>query len=275
LSAFPETRPTLIARLASGGSEADWKQFLADYWGPVVRFVARAGQLPLDQAEDVASETFQVFLRSPLLARWVGTPTAKLRSLLCGVVRNVLSNRRRVAQGRVQALKRAIDAGNLSAAPHDDLADAEPATADVDTFYAAWVDDLLASTMRGVMTELHAEGKGDYFRALYGRVCEGLSAAELAEALGASPSEIENYLRVARSRLRRKLDSAVRDHVQRYSPDLEVAAEFHHEWNALEAYLQRYGGLEQAIRREAESPDHMRHRPTSKTIAALKLPHEH
>jgi RNA polymerase sigma factor (sigma-70 family) len=270
---FPKTRPTLIARLASGGSEADWQQFLSDYWGPVVRFVARAGHISLDQAEDVASETFLVFIRSPLLGRWVGTPTAKLRSLLCSVVRNVLSNRRRVEQGRVQALRRAVEAGDLSALPTSAAADAaDPTTSDVDTFYAAWVDELLASTMRSVMTELHAEEKGDYFRALYGRVCEGLSAAELGEALAASAAEIENYLRVAKARLRRTLESAVRRHVQRYVPEPDIAAEFRHEWSQLEQHLQRFGGLEQAIRREVESADHKEHRPTAQLKGAYKSP---
>jgi hypothetical protein len=206
----------------------------------------------LDQAEDVASETFLVFIRSPLLGRWVGTPTAKLRSLLCSVVRNVLSNRRRVEQGRVQALRRAVEAGDLSALPTPAAADAaDPTTSDVDTFYAAWVDELLASTMRSVMTELHAEEKGDYFRALYGRVCEGLSAA---------------------ARLRRTLESAVRRHVQRYVPEPDIAAEFRHEWSQLEQHLQRFGGLEQAIRREVESADHKEHRPTAQLKGAYKSP---
>lgn len=67
---FPETRPTLIARLARNANNADWQQFLKDYWGPVVRFAMRAGQMPVDQAEDLASETFLVLLRSPLFHRW-------------------------------------------------------------------------------------------------------------------------------------------------------------------------------------------------------------
>ena len=271
LMSFPDTRPTLIARLASGGSDADWQQFVSDYWGPVVRFISRAGQLPADQAEDVASETFLVFVRSPLLARWVGTPTARLRSLLCGVVRNVLSNRRRVDQGRMQALRRAIEAGDLPAMPTSAAGDAaEPAVSDVDTFYAAWVDELLASTMRSVMKELHAEGKGDYFRALYGRVCEGLSAADLGAALEVSATEIENHLRVAKSRLRKNLEAAVRHQVQRYSSEPDLAAEFRNEWNQLEQYLQRFGGLEQAIRHEVESADHKEHRPTAQVMGVYK-----
>ena len=36
--AFPDTRQTLIQRLATTSGEDDWRQFLNDYWGPVCRF---------------------------------------------------------------------------------------------------------------------------------------------------------------------------------------------------------------------------------------------
>src|SRR5437879_4084689 len=35
---FPQTRPTLIERLAAAGEERDWQEFLTDYWGPICRF---------------------------------------------------------------------------------------------------------------------------------------------------------------------------------------------------------------------------------------------
>src|SRR5687767_550262 len=167
---FPETRNTLIARLASGGTESDWQQFAADYWGPVVRFAGRIGRIPLDQAEDIAGELFLVLLRSPLLVRWQQAPSAKLRSLLCAIARNLLSNRQRIEQNRRRLLQNAVAEGELCAFPNDG-AEHEPAAADLDAFYRAWVDELLAETMRTVMSQFHAEGKGDYFRALYGRVC--------------------------------------------------------------------------------------------------------
>ena len=31
--AFPQTRITLVQRLAAGGSEDDWQVFFRDYWG--------------------------------------------------------------------------------------------------------------------------------------------------------------------------------------------------------------------------------------------------
>ena len=178
---FPDTHATLIARLANGGSDDDWRMFLMDYWGPLVRFVMRAAGVSTTEAEDVAAETLLLVVRGSLLARWRAEPTGKLRSFLCGVVRNLLANRRRIAQGRQRILADSVPAvglpGILSAA-----CETEPTAEEIDVFYRAWVDDLLARTMRNVMEKLQAEGRGDYFRALFGRVCEGMSAADIGHA---------------------------------------------------------------------------------------------
>ncbi|MBU4271254.1 MAG: hypothetical protein KKE86_04830, partial [Planctomycetes bacterium] len=93
---FPQTRLTLIQRLTSGGAEEDWQNFLKDYWGPICRFSLRRGARNLDDAEDVASETFEALWEQRLLVRWVANRSAKLRTLLCCVVRNILSHRNRV-----------------------------------------------------------------------------------------------------------------------------------------------------------------------------------
>ena len=102
---FPATRHSLIQRLAVAGADEDWRQFLEDYWPPVCRFAARWGRLRFEDAEDVSSATFQVVIAGQLLQRWLQQPTAKLRTLLCSVVRNVLSNRARIDLGRQRLLR--------------------------------------------------------------------------------------------------------------------------------------------------------------------------
>src|SRR5262245_58988204 len=114
---FPETRKTLIARLAGGGTDSDWQQFAVDYWRSVVRFAERVGRIPLDQAEDIAGELFLVLLRSTLLNRWQQAPSAKLRSLLCAIARNLLTNRQRIEQNRRRLLQHAVADGDLCACP--------------------------------------------------------------------------------------------------------------------------------------------------------------
>ena len=97
---FPETRLTFIERLASGDSQDDWRDFLRDYWGPVCRFALRSGAGNLADAEDVASQTFEVLWENRLLVRWVSNRSARLRSLLCRVVRKNLANRGRTRENR-------------------------------------------------------------------------------------------------------------------------------------------------------------------------------
>ena len=247
---FPETRPTLISRLTEDSNCGDWDQFLKDYWGPIVRFARYVGHLPVDHAEDVASETLLLLVKSNLLARWQSSPSGKLRSFLCGITRNVIANRQRVEAGRRRLLADVVEKGApLGAIAVSDSS--ELVLRDEDVFYRAWVDDLLSRAMQTLLAELYGEGRGDYFRALYGRVCEGLSASDIGEALGVPPATVENYLRIARARLTRELQSAVREHVERYSPAADVEAEFQREWAELGDHLEQFGGLEESLRREA------------------------
>src|SRR4051812_25206440 len=108
---FPETRQTLIQRIANQAGEDDWRTFMIDYWGPVCRFAAGRASLTDADAEDVASQTFEILLTSQLLARWTSNRSAKLRTLLCSVVRKVLANRARVSVGRERILKMLSDQG--------------------------------------------------------------------------------------------------------------------------------------------------------------------
>lgn len=242
---FPETRHSLIQKIALGGDDAAWREFLQDYWGPVCRFARRRGNLKLQDAEDVASQVFEAFLRNRLLVRWADSPVAKLRTLICTVVRNVLSNRARVLEGRARLLDAqpfttpqiAAESGSTTPTEEDDI------------FYADWVDELLQSAVEGLLKEYNEEGRGDYFRVLYGRLCEDLSIPEISKLLQIKPTSTENYLRHAKQRLSGKLQEIVRDHMHRYSTSLSEEVDFQSEWAELGEYLKLHGGLEEAVRR--------------------------
>lgn len=244
---FPQTRLTLIRRLSSGGSDADWRQFLDDYWAPLCAFAMRWGGLPLADAEDVAGETFQALLKNGLLARWQERRVARLRTLLCAITKNIISNHARVAKGRQRLLR------ELAERPKDELPESiwttpEPSEDEADLFYRAWIADLLERCVQRLLTDLHRAGKGDYFRVLYGRLCEGLSAREVAELLQLETATAENYYKAARKRLADELEQAVRQHVERYCDADSADDEFHAEWSQLSAYLLRHGGIENTLR---------------------------
>ena len=250
--AFPETRLTLIRRLSLGGSDVDWREFLDDYWSPVCGFAMRWGGLKLHDAEDIASETFQILLSSQLLTRWHDNRKARLRTLLCSVARNVISNRARTEQGRRRILQE-LAQQPIESLPESIWSREEPTAEQSDAFYAAWVQDLLARCVERVMRELHREGKGDYFRVLYGRVCEELPVNELAELLQIKPTSVENYFKAAKKRLTEALEKAVQQHVGRYCEAEDIEQQFRAEWVQLSNYLEQHGGLERAVFRCQQS----------------------
>jgi DNA-directed RNA polymerase specialized sigma24 family protein len=243
---FPETRLTLIQRLASGGSTDDWQVFMRDYWGPVCRFAMRSGAGQLSDAEDVAAQTFEVLLENRLLDRWNSNRSARLRSVLCSVTRKILANRNRVRAGR-ERLNR--EAAELWAQPR--AADDEQA----EIFYAAWVEDLLRQTVDAIAAAYYREGKGDYLRVLYSRICESASISDMAGELDVSTSSVSNYFQHARQCLSDTLERLVRQHVQRYSGPDAAEPEFRDEWRQLHDYLTAHGGLEASIRRAYEVID--------------------
>ena len=243
---FPETRLTLIQRLATGGTAEDWQAFLGDYWGPVCRFALRSGAGQLNDAEDVAGQTFEVLWESRLLVRWIANRTARLRSLLCGVTRKILANRHRVRTGRDRLSRDAADQWAQSEATEDQQAA---------VFYAAWVEDLLRQAVEAIVAKYYQEAKGDYVRVLYGRLCQGLSIAELAAALDIRPSAVDNYFRHARQRLADALQALLRQQIDCYTAPEEAEQEFRTEWQQMGTYLTDHGGLEEVVRRTYELMD--------------------
>ncbi len=235
---FPQTRMTLIERLASGGSEEDWSRFLKDYRGPVCRFALRWGARDLDEAEELASQTFQILLENRLLTRWVSNRSAKLRSILCSIVRNLLANRNRVQAGRQRLAPDLVAHFERLHDPQDNPTDA---------FYAAWVADLVQRSVELLATQCHAKSKGDLVRVLYGRLCRRLTNNQVAEFLEISPSAADHQYRDARQRLATTLESLVRSQIERYCPPEEADDEFAQEWQQLGSYLASNGGLEAAV----------------------------
>ncbi len=268
---FPTTRYTLIHRLATSSAEEDWALFLADYWRPLCRFAVRWGRLDLTDAEDVAAITLEAILRNDLLARWSADQRARLRTLLCSVVRKILANetrrasrRRRRFQDYVDQLSADLNLSNLTS-------DVVPSD-EADAFYRAWAEELLHSAVESLLEDYHREGRGDYFRVFYGRVCENIPVSAIAEALGLKKTDVDNYFRHARSRLQSRLRDLVRWHVLRYSSPNESSAEFESEWTRLGEFLQRNGGLEDSLRASYAgfNVEAVREREASSMTAILK-----
>jgi RNA polymerase sigma factor (sigma-70 family) len=262
---FPQTRLTLIQRLASGGTEEDWRGFLKDYWGPLCRFAVRYGARNLDDAEDVASKTLEALWEQRLLVRWASNRAAKLRTLLCCVVRNILSHQNRVQVRREQQ--------------QEDLAEhldqlSEATDKQVDAFYAAWVEDVVQQSVQSMAADYCRKGQGDYVRVLYGRLCQGMTIAKVAESLKITTAVVDHYFRDAKQRLADKLEQLVRRQCASYCLPEEVEQEFSVEWQRLGRYLAEHGGIEDAVRRAYELMDPVqteRYRETGLQNAMTRL----
>ena len=268
--AFPETRHSLVKRIAARGGEQDWRQFLHDYWQPVCHFAQRRAGITIEDAEDVASQTFEAILKNRLLHRWDVDRSSKLRTLLCTVVRHILGNRARVCDGRKRLLRE--NAAELIARTDlPTLRGMDASEEQADVFYAAWVGGILRRAIDSLMREYHRTGKGDYFRALYGRVCEGMTSPQVAESLSISTTTAENYYKAGRKRLAAKLDEQVRRHVDRYCDPRDADAEFAAEWAQLGLYIKEHGGLERTIKRAYEGldPGHTSQRRTAAITATI------
>jgi RNA polymerase sigma factor (sigma-70 family) len=270
--AFPQTSLTLIQRLAGAGNDLDWQAFLADYWGPVCRFAFRFGKCSWQDAEDAASQTFLALVEQKLLVRWAANRSAKLRTLLCAVVRNVLTNRARIQAGRARLLR---EHGNemVRSAESEDATDV--GADEADAFYAAWADHVLEQTIDALVTELQREGKGNQFHVLHGKICEEMTIAEIARALGMTTSQAEQAYKDARKRLAHRLEAQVRAHVRRYSSEADIDSDFAVEWSDLARYLKSGGGLESAVRRALEQTQDRQASKASLTAIVKRLAEPH
>ncbi len=236
---FPDTRLTLIQRLASGASEEDWRVFVQDYSGPIRRFALRRGARNPAEAEEVALLTFETLWEAKLLVRWLANRTAKLRTLICAVVWRIVSGRLRDHAHRQRAIRQWAEQADLL----DSLA-----TEQADLFYRAWVEDLLQRAVELVARDYYHVNQGDHVRVLYSRLCEGLSVAETADLLDLDYSQVVASYRHARQRLTERLQQVLRNQIARYCTQDEAQSEFEDEWQQLGAYLERHGGLEEAVR---------------------------
>ncbi len=219
---------------------------MTDYWGPVCRFALRFGAKNFDEAEDAAAQTFQALWENRLLVRWVSDRSAKLRTLLCKVVRNTLSHRNRVRSNRAKLAREMTDW--IRRLDHESVEQ-------IDAFYAAWVEDIVGRTVESLAAEYYRQSKDDYFRVLYGRLCQQMTMAAVAEALEIKLSAVDNYYRAARRRLGEKLQELLRRQIQAYYGPEEAQQEFAIEWQLLGDYLTRHGGIEEAVRRAYELLD--------------------
>lgn len=258
MNRFPQTRQTLIQRIVESREAPEWKTFLDDYWGPIVRFAARSGKLTNQDAEDIAAEAFKTLISADLLSRWLKDRRSKLSTLICAVVKNLISNRARVQSGREKIME--VLWPDLEAEMHG-----RQMSASEDHFYGAWADELLLTTLDQLRQDYLKQGRVDAFRVFYGKVHEGLSNPEIASCLNIKLTDVGNYYQRARQQFSDRLRAAIEANIRKYGYRESIAEEVELEWRALGDYLKSRGELETVFQKMPVEEDEIRIRePKSK-----------
>lgn len=209
MSQTPDTRDSLLLRLADGEDQEAWRQFVAVYRPLVYRIARRQGLQDAD-AQDLAQRVLVSVAGA--IGRWRSDPRrARFRTWLHTVARNALidhlrSARPDAAAGGTTAQIQLQDAVDLGAA--DPMAD------------PLLESEHRRAVFRWAAREVRPEFAESTWLAFWRTAVEGEGVAEVAEELGKSSGAVY----IARSRVMQRL----REKVVQYESQTD-------EWGALGA----------------------------------------
>ena len=190
-NSIPETRDSLLVRLADAADEAAWREFLEIYRPLIYRLACRQGLQDAD-AEDVTQQALLAVAGA--IGRWrKGEFDGSFRSWLSCITRNLMTNF--VARSRWRGVGGTSFAEMLREQPADD----EPSRLLVQQEYQAELFRWAAGRVRG---EFHASTWDAFWRT----TVEGESIAAVAEALSLSVGNVY----AARSRIMARIKQKVR-----------------------------------------------------------------
>lgn len=208
---LPTTVWTALRRAQEDPATLD--VLLRGYYPPILAYLRNQG-LPEPDAEEVAQDVLLALVKGEVL-RKADPAKGRFRSLVLTITRHALSARRRHDRRR----KRGGDVDVVA------LTEGLAAPAEEDpSFDELWVSNLVRIAMR----RLWEEG-GRPYEALERYSAEAPSYEALAEKLGASVTDVKNWLHQARLKLKRY----VRQEIDRYAGSRE-------EYERELAYLSRF-----------------------------------
>jgi len=180
-----------------GGDDAAFGQLVSRYQDRLVTILANLLHGDRSTAEDLAQEAFLRIYR----ARKGYTPDAKFSTWVFRIVHNLASNARRSSGRRKEVQLKGEKSGPLAGQAHDKiLADksAQMPTRQLDK-----------SELRGKVLEAMEELNERQRIALLLHKFEGMSYAEIAEAMESSQEAIKSLLSRARDALRTSLEAYI------------------------------------------------------------------
>jgi RNA polymerase sigma factor (sigma-70 family) len=161
---FGTTTWSLVLEAGKGDGGQALESLCRKHWRPIYVFIRGSGLSPAD-AEDATQEFFIVLLERGWLKQ-ADPKRGSFRAFLLTLLRNFLSNRRRVSQAERR--------GGGAAIVSFDAADAERELASIalktrdpaQAFEATWADDLLKAAWDRLAEEQKEAGKASHFESL-------------------------------------------------------------------------------------------------------------
>jgi RNA polymerase sigma-70 factor (ECF subfamily) len=189
---FPSSVWTLLLSIKHNPERVK-EQVVLRYREPVYQFILRR----LSRHEDAEDLTQEVFLRicSDSFLEKVDPEKGKFRSLLLAVTRRVIASYQRQELAAMRDRRRQVPLDVL------DLPADAPAEGEFDRL---WVGNLMTQAMKRMKDEQN-------LAALRLQI-EGKSYREIGAELGCSETDVTNYIHRAKQRLRREIETVIREY---------------------------------------------------------------
>ncbi|RPI26834.1 MAG: sigma-70 family RNA polymerase sigma factor [Acidobacteria bacterium] len=205
--AFPATGLSLLVRAADenpSARRAALDRLISAYWKPVYKYVRLRWRAGNEDAKDWTQEFFAVALEREYLQKYDPSRSrfrTYLRVCIDGFVANQLKAGQRAKRGGgVETLS--LDFGSADA----DLASQAGVTDPEELFHREWTRSLFQTAVETLEKECCLKGRPEVF-AVFARYdldppVEKKTYREMADELGITPTQLNNYLALARRRFR-------------------------------------------------------------------------
>ncbi|RPH44363.1 MAG: sigma-70 family RNA polymerase sigma factor [Planctomycetota bacterium] len=216
---FPETHWSQLLELgdpANPNYAPNLDRLIHQYWMPVYHYVRSLRPVAIPEAEDLTQQFFTMLLDRGSLAK-LAPGRGSFRGFLKTALRYFLIDQDRSAMARAPRDGARFFPFEQAEAAWKDARTGVPVTAPEDAFDREWARGVLLEAVLKLKTSLLAEGKERYY-AVFAEFWNDRpieedsrksSYAQLARKYSITESDIGNYLRVVRERLRSILKGIV------------------------------------------------------------------
>jgi RNA polymerase sigma-70 factor (ECF subfamily) len=220
---FPETHWSQLLELgdpANPNYAPNLDRLIHQYWMPVYHYVRSLRPVAIPEAEDLTQQFFTMLLDRRSFSK-LAPERGSFRGFLKTALRYFLIDQDRTAQAHSPRDGARFFPFDQAEASWKDARKGVPVSGPEEAFDREWARSVLVEAVSRLRQSLQAEGK-DLYYTIFSEVWSGgapegaspsSSYAELARKHGLTESDVGNYLRLVRQRLRSILREIVTDYL--------------------------------------------------------------